>query len=75
MTTLLSDLYRRIGVGLGWLDASAPASSVKARRQRSEEEIRVALEAVSRLKRHARDMRKSGATEKTVAEWINEGRP
>jgi len=72
MNTRLSELYRRIGAGLGWLGEETVDVPVKARRQRTDEEIQAALKAVERLKVHARDMRKSGVSGKDLTGWIND---
>jgi hypothetical protein len=75
MTTRLGELYRRIAAGLGWLGEKTVYVPVKARRHRSDEEIQAALKAVESLKRHARNMRKSGGSGKDLVDWINDGGP
>jgi len=75
MRCLFSDLYRRIGIGLGWFKGDVSAVVSKPLQNRTADQIRIALDAAKRLERHARDMRKSGVTEKMVIGWINEGRP
>lgn len=74
MSTLFGDLYRRIGIDLGWFEGHTGAVVLKPRQNRSADQIRIALDAAKRLERHTRDMQKSGVTEKMVVGWINEGR-
>ena len=75
MTTRFGELYRRIGAGLGWLGEETVDVAVKARHGRSDGKIQAALKAVESLKRHARNMRKSGGSGKDLVDWINEGGP